>query len=53
VHKTRFYQLLPFPTDTGETHEALINVQVFTGSKEQFLFVIGSEKMYCFIANPN
>ena len=32
VHKARFSRLLPLPTDTEETHEALSAVQVLTSS---------------------
>jgi len=34
VHKASFSQLLPLPTDTEETHEALIAVPVLTSSTE-------------------
>jgi len=33
MHKARSSQLLPLPTDTEETHEALSSVQVQTTSK--------------------
>jgi len=39
MHKARSSQLLPLPTDTEETHEALSSVQVQTTSKGQFLLV--------------
>jgi len=34
MHKARSSQLLPLPTDTEETHEALSAVQVWTSSTE-------------------
>jgi len=34
MHKARFSQLLPLPTDTEETHEALSAVRVLTSSTE-------------------
>jgi len=53
MHKARSSQLLPLPTDTEETHEALSSVQVQTSSKGQFLFVNNSEKkLKCFLAKP-
>ena len=42
MHKARCSQLLPLPTDTEETHEALSVVQV-----PQNLLVNGLEKNYC------
>jgi len=39
MHKARSSQLLPLPTFTEETHEALSSVQVQTCSKGQFLLV--------------
>ena len=44
MHKARSFQLLPLPTDTEETHEALSAVQLLTSSKEHFLLVNDSEK---------
>jgi hypothetical protein len=44
THKARFSPLLPVPTDTEETHEALNAAQVQKSSKEQFLLVNDSEK---------
>ena len=34
MHKARSFQLLPLPTDTEETYEALSAVQVLTSSTE-------------------
>jgi hypothetical protein len=34
MHKARSYQLLPLPTDTEETHEALSAVQMLTCSTD-------------------
>ena len=34
MHKARFYQLLPLPTDTEETHEVLSAVQVLPSSTD-------------------
>ena len=34
MHKARFSQLFPLPTDIEETHEALSAVQVWTSSTE-------------------
>ena len=34
MHKARFSQLLPVPTDTEETHESLSAVQVLTSSTD-------------------
>ena len=44
MHKARFSQLLPLPTDIEETHEALNAVQVQTSSKQQFLLLNDAEK---------
>jgi hypothetical protein len=44
MHKARSYQLLPLPTDTEETYEALSALQVQTSSKEQLLLVNDSGK---------
>jgi hypothetical protein len=39
MHKTRSSQLLPLPTHTEETHDALSSTQVQTSWKGQSLFV--------------
>ena len=44
MHKARSSQLIPLPTDTEETHEALSSVQMQTSSKGQFLLVNDSGK---------
>ena len=44
MHTACSSQLLPLPTDTEETHEALIAVQVLSSSKQQLLLVNDSEK---------
>jgi hypothetical protein len=46
MHKARYSKLLPLPTDTEETHEALGAVlQVLTSSKEQILLVMIRKKI--------
>ena len=52
MRKSRSSQLLPLPTDTEETHEALIAVQALTSSKEQFLLALirgGKKILQCFL----
>jgi hypothetical protein len=44
MNKEHSSQILPLPTDTEETYEALSAVQVQTSSREQFLLFKDSEK---------
>jgi hypothetical protein len=44
MHKSRFSQLLPLPTDIVGVHETLSAVQVLTGSKEQFFCLLITRK---------
>ena len=51
MHKARSSQLLPLPTDTEETHETLIAVQLWTNSTDLARQWLG--KNYCNIFLQN
>jgi hypothetical protein len=43
MHKAGSFQMLALPRDVEETHEALTDVQVLKGSKEQSLLLNDSD----------